>query len=105
MPQFDIDAIRAEIHALDKSIYMNTGGSGPLPNSVAEDIISAYQDVAENGADIPTVRGPVRDRFESARQVSADLFGVDSSDIALFRAISEGSAPWHTGSTGTLATK
>jgi len=90
LPQFDIDAIRAEIHALDKSIYMNTGGSGPLPNSVAQDIISAYQDVAENGADIPTVRGPVRDRFESARQVSADLFGVDSSEIALFRAISEG---------------
>tara|TARA_Y100000780_G_scaffold40937_1_gene32985 strand:+ start:1319 stop:1507 length:189 start_codon:yes stop_codon:yes gene_type:complete len=46
LPQFDIDAVRAEIHALDKSIYMNTGGSGPLPNSVAQDIISAYQDVA-----------------------------------------------------------
>jgi selenocysteine lyase/cysteine desulfurase len=90
LPAFDIDAIRAEIKALDKSIYMNTGGAGPLPNSVSQDIISTYQDVAENGGDIPTTKGPVKDRFEGARQVSADLFGVDSSEIALFRAISEG---------------
>ncbi|HAL47628.1 MAG: aminotransferase class V-fold PLP-dependent enzyme [SAR202 cluster bacterium] len=90
MPGFDIAAVRDQIPALDKSVYMNTGGTGPLPAVVANEIAEIYGRLAEQGPDIPEVRGPIKDGLERARRVSADLFNVSADEIAMMRAISEG---------------
>lgn len=90
MPKFNVHAIRAKIPALDKSIYMNTAGTGPLPVSVVTDLTNMYKDIFENGPDNPIVKDAAIQEFEKTRQLSASLLGVDSDEIALFRAISEG---------------
>ena len=90
LPGFDIEAVRAQIPALDKSVYMNTGGTGPLPSIVANEIADTYGRLAEQGPDIPEIRGPIKEGLERARQVSADLFNVSPDEIAMMRAISEG---------------
>ena len=38
----DVDKNRRQIPALDKSIYMNTGGSGPMPRSAVDVIRDTY---------------------------------------------------------------
>ena len=90
MPDLDLETIRRQMPSLDGSIYMNTGGTGPLPTPVVEEITSAYQSLGESGPDLPDVRGPIERRFESARDAAAELFGVSSDEIALLRAVSEG---------------
>ena len=90
MPTPAIQRIRQEIPALEGSIYMNTGGSGPLPRSVADEVAGDYQAVLEAGPDVPATREWVTAKYEACRQAVADLFGVDSEDIALMRAVSEG---------------
>ena len=90
MPDLDLESIRRQIPSLDGPVYMNTGGTGPLPTPVVEEITSAYLTVAQGGADMPDVRGPIERRFESARDAAADLFGVSSDEIALLRAVPEG---------------
>lgn len=86
----DIDQIRRQIPALDKSIYMNTGGSGPMPRSVIDVIKDTYETAGTQGPDIPTVRGPIREQFEETRKTVARFFGVTQEEIALLRSVSEG---------------
>ena len=42
-PVLDIDKFRRQIPALDQSIYMNTGGSGPMPRSAIDVIRDTYE--------------------------------------------------------------
>ncbi|MCH6551455.1 MAG: aminotransferase class V-fold PLP-dependent enzyme [Planctomycetes bacterium] len=86
----DIDKIRGQIPALDKSIYMNTGGSGPMPRSAIDVIRDTYETAGTQGPDIPTVRGPIREQFEETRKTVARFFGVTPEEIALLRSVSEG---------------
>ncbi|MCH8185930.1 MAG: aminotransferase class V-fold PLP-dependent enzyme [Chloroflexi bacterium] len=86
----DIDQIRRQIPALDKSIYMNTGGSGPMPRSAIDVIRDTYETAGTQGPDIPTVRGPIREQFEETRKTVARFFGVTPEEIALLRSVSEG---------------
>ncbi|HJO80983.1 MAG TPA: aminotransferase class V-fold PLP-dependent enzyme, partial [SAR202 cluster bacterium] len=90
MSGIDIEVVRAQIPALDKSIYMNTGGTGPMPTFVANEIAETYRRMSELGPDLPEIRGPIKAELERARQVSADLFNVSTDEIAMMRAISEG---------------
>ena len=87
---FDIDRIRADIPALGESIYMNTGGTGPLPRQVADRVIDQYRSAFEGGPDIPTIKGPINEEFERARGTVASFFGVSPEEIALLRSVSEG---------------
>lgn len=89
-PVLDIDKIRGQIPALGKSIYMNTGGSGPMPRSVIDVIKDTYETAGTQGPDIPTVRGPIRERFEETRKTVARFFGVTPEEVALLRSVSEG---------------
>ena len=86
----DIDKIRGQIPALDKSIYMNTGGSGPMPRSAIDVIRDTYETTGTQGPDTPTVRGPIREQFEETRKTVARFFGVTPEEIALLRSVSEG---------------
>ena len=86
----DVDKIRSQIPALDKSIYMNTGGSGPMPRSAMDVVIDTYETAGTQGPDVPTVRGPIREQFEETRKTVARFFGVTPEEIALLRSVSEG---------------
>ena len=86
----DLNRIRSDIPALDESIYMNTGGTGPLPGPVVQSIVSQYRSVFEGGPDTPTIRGPITEAFEETRQTVADFLGVAPEEIALLRSVSEG---------------
>ena len=86
----DVERIRAEFGALDDCIYLNTGGTGPLPNSVVDEITGAYRTMAEHGPDVPDVRGPIHERYERTRQTIASFLGVEPGEIAFIRSISEG---------------
>lgn len=90
MADFDIEKIRAEIPALEKSIYMNTGGSGPLTKTSHRYLIDTYDSTAFEGPDIPSVKEPIKDELENTRQTVASLFNVTSDEIAFTRCVSEG---------------
>ena len=86
----DIDKIRSQIPSLDKSIYMNTGGTGPIPRSVIDAVTEAYETVGTQGPDVPTIRGGIREQFEETRNAAARFFAVKPEEIALLRSVSEG---------------
>jgi selenocysteine lyase/cysteine desulfurase len=86
----DVAAIRAEIPALDKTIYLNTGGYAPSPRRVTDASFAAYRHLQENGPDVLPVIGRVCEQVEETRRSLAALLGVTAEEIAFTRAVSEG---------------
>ena len=90
MTQADVLRYRDEIPALHKSTYLNTGGYGPMPRSVTKAVTDHYEAVMEVGADTPEMRERTSASYEHCRRTVAEFLGVDSQEIALTRAVSEG---------------
>ena len=86
----DLNRIRSDFPALDESIYMNTGGTGPLSRQMVDFVTGHYRAAMEAGPDIPSVKGPINEEFERARGTVAEHFGVTPEEIALLRSVSEG---------------
>ena len=86
----NIEKIREEIPALKNSIYMNTGGTGPLPITVLSEIHDTYEKIGEGGPDVNTIRDPIKSRLEDTRDVISHLLNVSSDEITFTRSISEG---------------
>ena len=86
----DITALRAEIPALARTVYLNTAGYAPPPRRVVEATVDAYRFLQENGPDVAAVRQKVRDQAEAARASLAGLLGVTPEEIAFTRSVSEG---------------
>ena len=86
----DLNRIRSDFPALGESIYMNTGGTGPLSRQMVDSITGQYRAAMEGGPDIPSIKGPISEEFEKARGTVADFFGVTPEEIAMLRSISEG---------------
>ena len=99
----DLNRIRSDFPALGESIYMNTGGTGPLSRQMVDSITGQYRAAMEGGPDIPSIKGPISEEFEKARGTVADFFGVTPEEIAMLRSISEGLSTvaygmdWHPG--------
>ncbi|MFD1596181.1 aminotransferase class V-fold PLP-dependent enzyme, partial [Haloplanus litoreus] len=84
--------LRAEIPALDRGVYFNTGASGPAPRrvvSAASDFLEHHEYVApvEEGA-YPAAF----ETFEETREVVADFLGADPAEIALTESTADGIA-------------
>lgn len=90
MANIDLEKIRSEFPALEKSIYMNTGGSGPMPRAAIDEITNSYSAMQSEGPDMPAVRGPIQERLEQTRETVAGAFGVTPEEIAFVRCVSEG---------------
>ena len=60
----NIEKVRAEIPALKNSIYMNTGGTGPLPKTVLGEINETFQKIGEGGPDVKAIRDPIKSKLE-----------------------------------------
>ncbi|QGX94035.1 aminotransferase class V-fold PLP-dependent enzyme [Haloplanus rallus] len=84
--------LRAEIPALERGVYFNTGASGPAPRRVVEaagDFLEHHEYVApvEEGA-YPAAF----ETFEETREVVADFLGADPAEIALTESTADGIA-------------
>lgn len=86
----NIEKVRAEIPALKNSIYMNTGGTGPLPKTVLGEINDTFQKIGEGGPDVKPIRDPIKSKLEDTRDIIAHLLNTSSDEITFTRSISEG---------------
>lgn len=86
----NIDALRADIPALESCTYFNTGASGPSPRHV----VSAATDFLERHAfEAPAGPGPYQiawDTMGAARETVAAHLGAESHEIALTRSTADG---------------
>jgi selenocysteine lyase/cysteine desulfurase len=86
----DIGEIRRGIPALGRTIYFNTGGTGPQPTKVTDAVIEIYRFIMESGPDARPVRQFVEDKVFDARTGVAQFLGADVSELTFTRSISEG---------------
>ena len=99
----DVEKVRNNFPVLSNSIYMNTGGTGPISKNIAEEIQTIYEYARDYGPDTPNIKSDLENRMEDARVLSASFLNVPVSSIAFIRAISEGmnivahGMNWHQG--------
>jgi cysteine desulfurase / selenocysteine lyase len=86
----DVSEIRRGIPALGRTIYFNTGGTGPQPTKVTDEVIEAYRFIMQSGPDAQPVRQFVEDKVFDTRTWIARLLGSDASELTFTRSISEG---------------
>jgi selenocysteine lyase/cysteine desulfurase len=84
--------LRAEIPALERGVYLNTGASGPAPQRVVE-ATGAFLEHHEHVAPVAEGAYPAAfETFEDTRHVVADFLGADSEEIALTESTADGIA-------------
>ena len=86
----NIDDVRKDFPVLSNSVYLNTGGTGPISVKIAKEIQNIYEYARDYGPDTPKVKSDLENMMEETRSLSANLFNVPISTIAFTRAISEG---------------
>ena len=86
----NIDDVRKDFPVLSNSVYLNTGGTGPISVKIAKEIQNIYEYARDYGPDTPKIKSDLENRMEETRSLSANLFNVPISTIAFTRAISEG---------------
>jgi L-cysteine/cystine lyase len=88
--QEKIDQIRAELPAVQKTLYMNTGTNGPLPRrSHAALVQAAETELNEGRASLATLMRMI-ESFGEARTKMAAILGCDPLEIALTHNTTEG---------------
>ena len=86
----NIDDVRKDFPVLSNSVYLNTGGTGPISVKIAKEIQNIYEYARDYGPDTPKIKSDLENMMEETRSLSANLFNVPISTIAFTRAISEG---------------
>ncbi len=88
--QEKIDRIRAELPAVQKYLYMNTGTNGPFPRRSHEALVQAAEaELNEGRASLPNIMRML-DSFGEARAKMATILGCDPLEIALTHNTTEG---------------
>jgi len=85
----DVEAIRAQVPATSKYIYLNSGWQGPSPVSVIRAVQEAFQDEAE-GPTAPPTRERRLAAFRRSRNVRAALIGAGSDEVSIHQNTTEG---------------
>lgn len=86
----DVEAIRAQIPVCQRSIYMNTGWSGPSPLPVLDAIRGQLELESVEGPASPRVIAVSREVDAEARTEVAALVGASVEEIALLESTTEG---------------
>ncbi|QSG09075.1 aminotransferase class V-fold PLP-dependent enzyme [Halapricum desulfuricans] len=86
----DPEQLRADIPALERATYLNTGASSPSPRRVVEAMtdFAAYFEY-----EVPAGEGVYEvgwETYEAARETIADFLGADADEIALTRSTADG---------------
>lgn len=99
----DFDQLRAQIPALKKLVYLNTGWSGPSPQPVIDAIKERLDYENEEGPTAPPVQESRRRLTEQARQAAASVLGASPDEIVLTQNTTQGlnfvlfGFPWRAG--------
>lgn len=99
----DVAAIRQRIPATQRVTYLNTGFSGPSPQTVVDRIVEYLQFETENGPTTRFVLDRRNETREQARATLASLVGASPDEIVLTQNTTDGinialnGLPWQPG--------
>ena len=88
-PALNVQAIREQVPATAKQVYLNTGWQGPSPLAVIRAVQGAFQEEAE-GPTAPPAHEQRLAEFRHCRQALASLVGADAAEISLQQNTTEG---------------
>jgi L-cysteine/cystine lyase len=83
-------ALRAQLPAVERTVYLNAGTNGPLPLVAHEALIAAATEEVELGRLGPGVHKGLFEGWKQLRGLIATIFGADADEIALVRSTTEG---------------
>ncbi|MBX5465479.1 MAG: aminotransferase class V-fold PLP-dependent enzyme [Clostridia bacterium] len=87
---WDLEAVRRELPAVQRYVYLNTGTAGPLPRRAAAALEEALARELEEGRAWPDLWPEAERRRELLRQRVASLIGARPDEVALTHHTSEG---------------
>ncbi|WP_435345131.1 aminotransferase class V-fold PLP-dependent enzyme [Haloarchaeobius sp. HRN-SO-5] len=82
--------LRADMPALDETIYLNTGASGPSPRRVVEATESWYEYHEFKTPAGPGMYDPAFELFDDVRETVAGHLGAPARDVALTASTTDG---------------
>src|SRR5918997_2547400 len=85
-----VDALRAQLPAVQTTGYFNTGSNGPIPIVAFEAADMAARRELEQGRIVPGTYMENRDRNRRFATMAASIFGADADEIALTHSATEG---------------
>ncbi len=85
-----VDALRAQMPAVLKMGYFNTGTYGPMPRAAFEAASAVTQAEFEQGRITPGSYEASRERRANLSSLAADIFGADPDEIAITHSAGEG---------------
>lgn len=86
----DVEALRAQIPATGRLIYMNTGWAGPSPRCVVEAVTRALELECFGGPTAPPLLEERMELGQRARRAVAELLGARPEEISLQENTTEG---------------
>ncbi|MQF70005.1 aminotransferase class V-fold PLP-dependent enzyme [SAR202 cluster bacterium AD-804-J14_MRT_500m] len=101
--QLNIENIRKQIPACQEMVYMNTGWSGPSPQSVVEAITDRLRYESYQGPMSPPVYESGKIVQQDAKEAVASLFNVTADEVILTQCTTDGlnivlnGLPWNPG--------
>ena len=86
----DIDAIRRDISSLDRAVYLNTGGVGPITRPVWELLGREFTERYLNGSPLNMRPASLQMEKDRARRTVAELLGVAPGSLCFTRGVADG---------------
>jgi L-cysteine/cystine lyase len=87
-----VDALRAQLPAVQTTGYFNTGSNGPIPIVAFEAANAVARRELEQGRIVPGTYLENRERNRRFAAMAATIFGADADEIALTHSATEGLA-------------
>lgn len=85
-----VEALRAQLPAVQTTGYFNTGSNGPIPRVAYEAADEATRRELDQGRIVPGTYEGNRDRNRRVAALAAGMFGADDDEIALTHSACEG---------------
>jgi len=86
----DIERVRAEIPAVSKSLYFNSGGLSPTPKCVTDALIQEFARIGQDGPPEFVASAEAAEQHRRTREALAGFFGMDLDEFAFTRGVSDG---------------
>jgi L-cysteine/cystine lyase len=85
-----VDALRAQLPAVQTTGYFNTGSNGPIPRIAYEAADATARRELEQGRIVPGTYIDNRERNRRVAALASEIFGADADEIALTHSATEG---------------
>jgi L-cysteine/cystine lyase len=82
--------LRAQLPAVERTVYLNAGTNGPLPVAAHEALVEAARAELERGRIGTGIYESLTAGWKQLRAQIAAIFGADADEIALMRSTTEG---------------